>query len=96
MLSLHQLRCFLAAYERGSITAAAEDLGYAQPSVSEQIRALERTLGTTPRPTRRNKVVPSDRSRLRICSETDGCAYPSCSAAAVREPCSYAARKQRS
>jgi DNA-binding transcriptional LysR family regulator len=47
MLSLHQLRCFLAAYERGSITAAAEDLGYAQPSVSEQIRALERTLGTT-------------------------------------------------
>ena len=47
MLSLHQLRCFLAAYERGSLTAAAEDLGYAQPSVSEQIRALERSLGTT-------------------------------------------------
>ena len=46
MLSLHQLRCFLAAYERGSLTAAAEDLGYAQPSVSEQIRALERSLGT--------------------------------------------------
>ena len=38
MLSLHQLRCFLAAYELGSLTAAAEELGYAQPSVSEQIR----------------------------------------------------------
>ncbi len=38
MLSLHQLTCFIATYERGSITAAAEDLGYAQPSVSEQIR----------------------------------------------------------
>jgi DNA-binding transcriptional LysR family regulator len=47
MLSLHQLRCFLAAYERGSITAAAEDLGYAQPSVSEQIRGLEKSLGAT-------------------------------------------------
>jgi DNA-binding transcriptional LysR family regulator len=45
MLSLHQLRCFLSAYEHGSLTAAAEDLGYAQPSVSEQVRALERTLG---------------------------------------------------
>ncbi len=45
MLSLHQLRCFLAAYEHGSLTAAADELGYAQPSVSEQIRALERSLG---------------------------------------------------
>ncbi|MCW2845828.1 MAG: LysR family transcriptional regulator [Nocardioides sp.] len=45
MLSLHQLRCFLATYEHRSITAAAEELGYAQPSVSEQIRGLEKTLG---------------------------------------------------
>lgn len=47
MLSLHQLTCFLATYEHGSLTAAAEELGYAQPSVSEQIRALEKTLGVT-------------------------------------------------
>ncbi|MGN6577939.1 MAG: LysR family transcriptional regulator [Nocardioides sp.] len=46
MLSLHQLRCFLATYEQGSLTAAADLLGYAQPSVSEQIRTLERSLGT--------------------------------------------------
>ncbi|MGN6131160.1 MAG: LysR family transcriptional regulator [Nocardioidaceae bacterium] len=46
MLSLQQLRCFLAAYEAGSLTAAAEQLGYAQPSVSEHIRTLERSLGT--------------------------------------------------
>lgn len=46
MLSLHQLRCFLATYELGSLTAAAEELGYAQPSISEQIRGLEKTLGT--------------------------------------------------
>ena len=46
MLSLHQLRCFLATYELGSLTAAADQLGYAQPSVSEQIRSLEKSLGT--------------------------------------------------
>jgi DNA-binding transcriptional LysR family regulator len=45
MVSLHQLRCFLTTYELGSLTAAAEELGYAQPSVSEQIRSLERSLG---------------------------------------------------
>ena len=45
MLSLHQLRCFLTTYERGSLTAAADDLGYAQPSVSEQVRLLERSVG---------------------------------------------------
>jgi DNA-binding transcriptional LysR family regulator len=47
MLSLHQLTCFLAVYENGSLTRAAEQLGYAQPSVSEQIRALEKSLGVT-------------------------------------------------
>lgn len=45
MATLHQLRCFLSVYEHGSFTAAAEDLGYAQPTVSEQIRTLERSYG---------------------------------------------------
>jgi len=45
VLSLHQLRCFSAAYEHRSFTAAAHELGYAQPSLSEQIRLLERSLG---------------------------------------------------
>lgn len=45
VLSLHQLRCFSAAYEHRSFTAAAYELGYAQPSLSEQIRLLERSLG---------------------------------------------------
>jgi len=47
MTSIHQLRCFLATYELGSLTAAAEELGYAQPSVSEQVRLLEKTLGAS-------------------------------------------------
>jgi DNA-binding transcriptional LysR family regulator len=45
MMSLHQLRVFTAVYEHGSLTAAAEELGYAQPSISEQLRGLERGLG---------------------------------------------------
>jgi len=44
MISLHQLRCFLTTVEQGSFTAAASELGYAQPSVSEQVRLLERNL----------------------------------------------------
>jgi DNA-binding transcriptional LysR family regulator len=47
MASIHQLRCFMAAYELGSLTAAADELGYAQPSVSEQVRLLERSMGTS-------------------------------------------------
>lgn len=46
MLTLHQLRCFLATLEHGSFTAAAGSLGYAQPSLSEQVRLLERQLDT--------------------------------------------------
>lgn len=46
MLTLHQLRCFLATIEHGSFTAAAASLGYAQPSLSEQVRLLERQLDT--------------------------------------------------
>lgn len=64
MLSLHQLTCFLATYEHGSFTAAAEELGYAQPSVSEQVRLLERTVGG-PLFTRVGRgVVPTEAGNL--------------------------------
>jgi DNA-binding transcriptional LysR family regulator len=38
------LRCFLATLEHGSFTAAAAELGLAQPSLSEQVRLLEQGL----------------------------------------------------
>ena len=45
LLSLQQVRCFCAAAELGSFTAAAEALRVSQPAVADQIRKLERALG---------------------------------------------------
>ncbi|MFI6347738.1 LysR family transcriptional regulator [Streptomyces sp. NPDC050560] len=44
-MSLRQFEYALAVAEAGSVTAAAERLRVAQPSVSQQIRGLERELG---------------------------------------------------
>ena len=46
LLSLQQVRCFDAAAELGSFTAAAERLRVSQPAVAEQIRKLEHALGS--------------------------------------------------
>lgn len=46
-MSLRQYEYALAVAEEGSVTAAAEVLRVAQPSVSQQIRSLERELGVT-------------------------------------------------
>jgi DNA-binding transcriptional LysR family regulator len=45
LLSLQQIRCFCAALEHGSFTAAGEALRVSQPAVAEQIRKLEQALG---------------------------------------------------
>ncbi len=44
-MTLQQLEYFLASFELGSFSAAAERLHLAQPSVSEQVRRLEDELG---------------------------------------------------
>jgi DNA-binding transcriptional LysR family regulator len=46
-MTLQQLTYFLAAAERGSFSAAAEELHMAQPSLSEQVRRLEAELGVS-------------------------------------------------
>jgi DNA-binding transcriptional LysR family regulator len=45
LLSLQQIRCFCAALELGSFTAAADALRVSQPAVAEQVRKLEQALG---------------------------------------------------
>jgi len=45
-MEIHQLRCFIAVVRAGSFTRAAHELGMAQPSLSQQIRSLERNIGT--------------------------------------------------
>lgn len=64
MLSLHQLRCFTTAYELQSFTAAATGLGYAQPSLSEQIKLLERSLGTALFRRAGRGVVPTEAAHV--------------------------------
>src|ERR1041385_7912181 len=44
-MDTRQLRAFLAVVETGGISSAADQLGYAQSSVSDQLRTLERDLG---------------------------------------------------
>src|SRR5215212_8324305 len=46
MFELRHLRVFKEVAERGSFSAAAEELSYSQPAVSQQVAALERAAGT--------------------------------------------------
>ncbi|MBL8928257.1 MAG: LysR family transcriptional regulator [Pseudonocardia sp.] len=63
MATLHQLRCFLATVEHGSFSKAAEALGLAQPSLSEQVRLLERSLSTCLFQRVGRGVVPTEAAR---------------------------------
>src|SRR5918992_4204325 len=63
LLSLQQIRCFCAALELGSFTAAAEALRVSQPAVAEQVRKLEQTFGADLFVRVGRGVVPTDAGR---------------------------------
>ncbi|HAM43788.1 MAG TPA: LysR family transcriptional regulator, partial [Propionibacteriaceae bacterium] len=44
-LDLHTVRIIRAIADAGSITAAAEALGYSQPALSQHLRRAEHRLG---------------------------------------------------
>jgi DNA-binding transcriptional LysR family regulator len=60
LVSLQQIRCFCAAAELGSFTAAAVALRVSQPAVAEQVRKLERALGVDLFVRAGRGVVPTD------------------------------------
>jgi DNA-binding transcriptional LysR family regulator len=63
LLSLQQIRCFCAAFELGSFTAAADTLRVTQPAVAEQIRKLEQALGADLFVRAGRGVVPTEAGR---------------------------------
>lgn len=63
-MTLQQLTYFLAAVEHGSFSAAAEALYIAQPSLSEQIRRLEHSLGVPLFVRTNRKLVLTDAGEL--------------------------------
>ncbi len=63
LLSLQQIRCFCAAVDLGSFTAAAEALRVSQPAVAEQIRKLEQALGADLFVRAGRGVVPTEAGR---------------------------------
>jgi DNA-binding transcriptional LysR family regulator len=63
LLSLQQIRCFCAAAELGSFTAAADALRVSQPAVAEQIRKLEHALGADLFVRAGRGVVPTEAGR---------------------------------
>jgi DNA-binding transcriptional LysR family regulator len=69
MNKLQAMMCFVRIVEKGSLTAAAEDLGVSLPSMVRNLSALERELGVTllNRTTRRIHLTGEGRQYLMHC-----------------------------
>ena len=63
-MDIRQLRYFVAIAEQGSLSAAAQALGIAQPSLSQHVIKLERQLGLSLLVRSSRGVTPTDDGRL--------------------------------
>jgi DNA-binding transcriptional LysR family regulator len=63
-MDMHRLTCFVTTVDAGTVTAAAQLLGIAQPAVSRQIAALERQLGVRLFARQRGRLVPTAAGRV--------------------------------
>ncbi len=70
-LNFTHLRSFWATVQEGGITAAARRLGLTQPTVSEQVRDLERALGHALLERRGRELVPTAAGRT-VLTYADG------------------------
>jgi DNA-binding transcriptional LysR family regulator len=59
-MDTRQLRAFCAVVERESFSRAAANLGVTQPAVSQQVRSLEKRVGTQLLDRSGRRVVPTD------------------------------------
>jgi DNA-binding transcriptional LysR family regulator len=66
VVTLQQLRYFLAAVERGSVSGAAEACFVSQPSLSEQLRRLEQGLGVALFVRTNRGLILTDAGRLLV------------------------------
>jgi DNA-binding transcriptional LysR family regulator len=72
LVSLQQIRCFCAAIELGSFSAAAGSLRVSQPAVAGQIRKLEQILGTDLFVRAARGVLPTEAGRAFALHATRG------------------------
>jgi DNA-binding transcriptional LysR family regulator len=63
-MDVRQLRLFCRIVERHSFSLAADELHITQPAASQQVRSLERELGTTLLDRSRRTVVPTDSGQV--------------------------------
>lgn len=64
MITLHQLRIFWAVAHAESLTRASKLLGLAQPSLSQQVAKLEKTIGTQLFDRNRNQLQLTDAGKF--------------------------------
>jgi DNA-binding transcriptional LysR family regulator len=84
-MTLQQLQYFLTAVRRKSLSAAAEEMHIAQPSLSEQIRRLERQLGVTLFVRTNRELELTDAGRILVPHAERTLAESRAAAEAVRE-----------
>jgi DNA-binding transcriptional LysR family regulator len=66
MENIAAIRSLVAACETGSLSAAARRLGITQPAVSQQIAALERSIGLVLVVRSRNGIHPTEAGKLAV------------------------------
>jgi len=63
-MDVRQLRLFCRIVDRGSFSLAADELHITQPAASQQVRSLERELGTVLLDRSRRAVTPTDAGQV--------------------------------